>query len=294
MFCVTINYRTYVLGGVFINQLERNIIIGSLLGDGSLTLYGRSINAYYREHGCDAQMEYRKWKADKLKRLDFKFSDKGKYGRVYSPSREMFTKLYNMFYVDRIKVLTPDNIKLLDHPVGLACLYMDDGTLVMDTAKKPDRICVFPRITIYTLNFTKEENILLINHIKKIFEVNFILKRHPDGHNYCLQLNKAFEILTFIKIVTPFVNEIECMKYKIDVKSRLDLKSEELEVLYPNKNIYRSKLSAVDNSYSAEDEIKIIDMKNRRFKDKEISVELDRSYWSIVDKIRRLRKENRL
>lgn len=36
-----------------INNIERNIIIGSLLGDGSLALYERSKNAYYREHGGD-------------------------------------------------------------------------------------------------------------------------------------------------------------------------------------------------------------------------------------------------
>jgi hypothetical protein len=54
------------------NRLERNIIIGSLLGDGSLALYGRSKNAYYREHGCTRQVPYRQWKADKLKNLDFK------------------------------------------------------------------------------------------------------------------------------------------------------------------------------------------------------------------------------
>ena len=54
------------------NKIERNIIIGSLLGDGNLALYGRSKNAYYREHGCLKQIPYRLWKAEKLKNLDFK------------------------------------------------------------------------------------------------------------------------------------------------------------------------------------------------------------------------------
>lgn len=53
------------------NNLERNIIVGSLLGDGSLALYGRSKNAYYREHSCNKQAPYRQWKADKLKKLNF-------------------------------------------------------------------------------------------------------------------------------------------------------------------------------------------------------------------------------
>lgn len=276
------------------NQIERNIIVGSLLGDGSLALYGRSINAYYREHGCDEQIEYRKWKAKKLERLDFKFSDKGKYGRVYSLSRERFTKLYNMFYINRVKRLTQQNIKLLDHPIGLACLYMDDGTLVMDTSKKTNTIYVFPRITIYTLNFTKEENIILQNYIKEVFNVSFILKYHPDGHNYCLQLNKISEIMKFIDIVSPFVNEINCMKYKINISDRLNIKANQLKQLYPNKKIYKTTLNTIDVFYSTEEENLIIKMKKEGCTDKIIAEKFDRTYWGMVDKIRRLRKENKL
>ena len=276
------------------NQIERNIIVGSLLGDGSLDLSGRSINARYREHGCDAQMNYRKWKAEQLKRLDFKFSDRGEYGRVYSPSREIFTKLYDMFYINRTKTVTEENIKLLNHPIGLACLYMDDGTLVIDSSKSPNKICVFPRITIYSLSFTKEENIILMNHIKETFKINFILKYHPDGHNYCLQLNKISEIMKFMNIVSPFVNEIECMKYKINIESRLNIKVAELEQLYPIKKIYKSRLTTFDVSYSDDDENLIIQMKKEGFTDKRIAKEFNRTYWGIVDKIRRLRKENKL
>ncbi len=276
------------------NQIERNIIVGSLLGDGSLDLSGRSINARYREHGCDAQMDYRKWKSEQLKNLDFKFSNTGKYGRVYSPSRERFTKLYNLFYLNKVKILTKENIVLLDHPIGLACLYMDDGTLVIDTAKSQVKICVFPRITIYTLNFTKQENIILLNHIKETFKINFILKHHPDGHNYCLQLNKVSEIMKFINIVYPFVNEIDCMKYKINIESRLNLKVKELEQLYPDRKIYKSRLTTLDNSYTGEDELLIIKMKKEGYTDKTIAQEFNRTYYGMVDKIRRLRKDCKL
>lgn len=88
------------------NELERNILIGSLLGDGSLALYGRSTNAHYREHGGHAQTEYRRWNTHMLKDLEFKFSDKGKYEKIPSPSREIFTDLYHLFYIDRVKIVT--------------------------------------------------------------------------------------------------------------------------------------------------------------------------------------------
>ncbi|AJA47854.1 LAGLIDADG DNA endonuclease family [Clostridium pasteurianum DSM 525 = ATCC 6013] len=144
------------------NRLERNIIIGGLLGDGSLALYGRSKNAYYREHGCTKQVPYRQWKADKLKNLDFKLLITCKNPQLRSPSNKVYTNLYNSFYINGEKSITKENLLLLDHPIGLACLYMDDGSLVIDSSKRKNgSIYIFPRISIYTLNFSEDENILL-------------------------------------------------------------------------------------------------------------------------------------
>ena len=39
-----------------ITTIEQNILIGSILGDGNLALYGRSKNAHYREHGAFYQL----------------------------------------------------------------------------------------------------------------------------------------------------------------------------------------------------------------------------------------------
>ncbi|OHW61565.1 LAGLIDADG DNA endonuclease family protein [Andreesenia angusta] len=276
------------------NQIERNILVGSLLGDGCLSIHGRSINARYREHGCEKQDGYRKWKAKMLKNLGFQFSDRGKYGNVYSPSREEFTDLYNLFYVDGVKTLTDENISLLDHPVGLACLYMDDGTLVMDTSRKKSSIYTFPRISIYTLCFSKHENQLLADHIEKVFKVDFKLKKHPDGKNYLLELNKAREVVKFIEIVKPYVNEVDCMKYKVTLEARLEAKLLDLKRSHPDKSITKSSLSPIDKTYSAEDEELIISMKQSGCTDKEIAYALGRSYWGLVDKIRRMKKEGKM
>ena len=52
------NYKDYIM-----TNIERNIIIGSLLGYGTLSKYGRSLNACYRENTGESQIPYRKWKA---------------------------------------------------------------------------------------------------------------------------------------------------------------------------------------------------------------------------------------
>lgn len=147
----------------FITQIQQNIIVGSVLGDGSLSLYGRSKNAYFREHGCGRQKEYRQWKCDQLASLDFKMDNSGK---LHSPSHPIYTDMYNRFYTAKgIKHISKDNITLLNHPIGLACLYMDDGTLVIDSSSGNGKKYLFPRIGIYTLCFSLEENILLKEHI---------------------------------------------------------------------------------------------------------------------------------
>ena len=163
---------------------QKNIIIGSLLGDGSLALYGRSKNAHYREHGCEKQLGYRKWKQEKLVNLDFKID---KSGNLHSPSHPIYSDLYNIMYNSSgEKILTPEVLALLTHPIGLACLYMDDGSLVIDSSQNKTTKYLFPRISIYTLCFSKSENEVLINHIKNYFNIQFKLKKHHDGKNYII------------------------------------------------------------------------------------------------------------
>jgi len=272
------------------NNLERNIIVGSLLGDGSLALYGRSKNAYYREHSCNKQAPYRQWKADKLKKLNFKINYESSAISLRSPSNIIYTDLYNKFYKENIKVITKDNIKLLNHPIGLACLYMDDGTLVIDTAKRTNgNIYIFPRIAIYSLCFTKEENQLLIKHISHTFNIEFKLKYRKDGKNYVLELNKRNHVIKFLDLIKPYINEIPCMKYKLDIEKRLEEKFIELSSTYPQKQIIISSLQIIDDKYSKEDEELIIKLRSSNTTYREISEILGRSYYGVVDKVRRMR-----
>lgn len=280
---------------IHMNQIERNIIVGSLLGDGSLALYGRSKNAHYREHGGQTQIEYRRWKAEKLNNVGFKFNENYKYGKLYSISHPIYTELYNLFYINGIKTITKENISLLDHPIGLACLYMDDGSLVMNTSSKAKgEVYIFPQILLYTLSFSLKENMILQNHIKNQFNIHFDIKKRSDGKNYILHISKRNELMKFIEIVRPYVDEIDCMKYKVKVEKRLLQKKEELTHANIYKKVRVGSLNVKDNSYTQADEEIIINMKKEGFKDKEIAAKLNKSYWGIVDKIRRLRQKGRL
>lgn len=273
-----------------VTKIEQNIIIGSLLGDGSLALYGRSKNAYYREHGCDAQIPYRLWKCEKLSKLDFSVNTNCKYAKLSSHSNVFFTELYNKFYINGVKTVTTDNIKLLTHAIGLACLYMDDGTLVIDSIKRKDKsIYIFPRISLYTLSFSKTENIIIKNHLDKTFDIKTKLKYRKDGKKTILEINKKEEVIKFINIVKPYVAEIPCMNYKIDLEGRFEEKRSSLKNLgYTNINSWNENI--IDNYYSKEDELFILKAKKSGLSTKQIAETLNRPYWGVVDKLRRINK----
>ena len=272
-----------------ISEIEENIIIGSLLGDGTISLYGRSKNAYYREHGSVKQLNYRLWKYEKLKNLDFKINTNYKYPKISSHCNIYFTTLYNKFYINKIKTITEENIKLLTHPIGLACFYMDDGTLVIDSVKRKDNsFYIFPRISLYTLSFSEDENIILKDHLEKTFGIKTKIKYRKDGKKTILEINKKEDIMNFIDIVKPYVSEIPCMTYKIDLEERFKEKKSKLKELgYINVNSWNSNI--INNSYSLEEEYFIIKSKENRLSTKEIANILNRPYWGVVDKLRRMK-----
>lgn len=280
------NYKDYKM-----TNIERNIIIGSLLGDGTLSKYGRSLNACYRENTGLSQKPYRKWKATKLKNLDFKINSSG---AIYSSSHPIYTELYEIFYPGGKKIISKEGLKMLNHPIGLACLFMDDGSLVINNYKKSNNITLFPQIFIYSQSFTMKENILIKNHIKKVFDIELKLSARNDGSNYILKINKRNEVYKFINIIKPYVEEIPSMKYKTDIENKLVKSKKIYSQNYPNKNIVSAKKRATDNSYSKEDESKIIQMLSNNMSYKDIAKDLNRTYYGLYDKVRRMNKIQRV
>lgn len=268
-------------------EKERNIIIGSLLGDGSLALYGRSKNAYYREHGCEKQLPYRRWKQEQLSTLGFKLSASGK---LSSASEEIYTQLYEIFYIDRIKTLDSYNITLLDHPIGLACLFMDDGSLVMDHYSRAHKVQIFPRISLYTLSFSYEENIILRDYLDDRFKITFKLKRRLDGKHYILEINQRNEIYKFIALIQDYVNEIPEMSYKVDLEKSMNDKYNRILLREDGKRkVMTSNLQVESKEYTKDEIERIVQMKENNVPVKIIAQELGRSIWGIYDKVRRMK-----
>lgn len=277
---------------VELSQMERNIIVGSILGDGSLTFAPRSRNAYYREHYSLKQKQYREWKLNNINSFKFRIENEC---HLKSPSHSVFTELYNQFYMSGTKVITEENVKLLNHPIGLVCLYLDDGTLVVNFGKARKNIYLSPTLSITTLCFSKAECQILIEHIAESFGIHFYLSPARYGEGWIIRISKLEEVLKFFNLIIPYCRDISCLRYKWDFSFSLERKRQELvEKLSENHNIYISSINNIPHYYSMEEQDIICAMKRNGKTYDEIANATGRTYHAITYKIRHLKQQGKI
>ena len=114
-----------------LTQFQRSVIIGSLLGDGSLRTFPGRKNALLEINHSFKQKEYVDWKYSMLKNV-CKSPPKMRKGngrriayRFYSKQLSELTDLFRMFYRNGKKVI-PKGLAL--DPIILSVWFMDDGS----------------------------------------------------------------------------------------------------------------------------------------------------------------------
>lgn len=214
---------------LFFNKTEEAIWFGHLLGDGHIQKRGQSYRTKI-EH-CYAQLDYVKWKYDKLKKFalnspksiiskhDFKSSF------FYLKSGAYLKKYHDLFYQPYIWkskkeiITTKEKIryrktvteKLIQHlpndPLLLAVWFMDDGSRRSD--------CFAGRLA--TQSFSKEEQHLLQDYLLSSFSIktNIVLHKAITKSYYLSIPGKNKNFSNFIDLIKPFVEEVSCMHYKI-------------------------------------------------------------------------------
>ncbi|MGI5880069.1 MAG: hypothetical protein ACOX6L_05685 [Syntrophomonadaceae bacterium] len=128
----------------------------------------------------------------------------------------------------------------------------------------------------------------MLNKISKYYRG----QQHPDGSGFMLEINRREDVVSFINLIKPYVIEIPALSYKVELKQQIMFASQRYTARGFSVTI--APLKIADTSYTIDDVKTIIDMKNSRFSDHEIAAYIGRSYWGIVDKIRRLRQEGLL
>lgn len=191
------------------DQLCKNILVGSILGDGWLTKSSR-IGAHWTIKYDDKSLSYLEWLYSMLRQLFPRgIRQKKNYHQhfIYSKSSPEISEFRKVFYPNGVKIV-PSQIKfLLTDPLSLAIWYMDDGSL--DKRHK-----YHLNATIATFCFSYEDCALLANTLKENFGVEArVHKSTMRGKEQYRLYIVSSSMSRFIKIIQPYIQP--CFLYKI-------------------------------------------------------------------------------
>lgn len=200
-----------------LNEIERKLVIGSLLGDGSLRIANRSINPTFNEKHSIKQDKYLLWKADILSRFEpriYRYSNirknKEHHGiQLRTLSSPAFLDLYKDFYNNSKKNVPQHIIDEID-PFILSIWLQDDGSCVNN---KPNSRNRNPSFYISTLGFPLDTQLMLQDKLQNMFNSNTIsLYKSEAGMGYYLYLRvEATEAMA--KICAPYWHHIFSYKF---------------------------------------------------------------------------------
>ncbi len=193
---------------------QKEVIIGSLLGDGTMRIGKGCINANFKvEHGLQ-QKELVEWKYQELQslvhtgpRLSHRYNQQEeKYPKSWwfrTIRHPELTKIYSEFYTGEAhrtgRKIIPGSIRTYLSPLALALWIMDDGNYSQKS------------INISTYSFSLRE----IELLQEVFIQNFgiVSKFYRDrDKGYRMRFNTK-ETVQLIKIIHPYI--IPSMMYKI-------------------------------------------------------------------------------
>ena len=161
--------RKLRLAGTVLTDRQKSIIVGSILGDGSISkmdhVATKSARLYIGQK--DSRKEYLVWLGEELQPFLRKISRRkqGNY-LLATICHPVFNKFYDLFWVggkEGRKCIPPNIEELLDE-IALSIFYMDDGRL--DTSSS----------TLSTCAFTIPENELLLSALKNKFDIEGKIK----------------------------------------------------------------------------------------------------------------------
>lgn len=190
-----------------LSDKQKFVLIGTLLGDGSLAKRGNHCRLFVKHSGN--QEELIKWKYNVFKNIilmSLNYFSQDVYGKEYqfiqfvTLTHPLFDEYRNIFYQGKQKVIPQNISKIFNDPLSLAVLLMDDGA--NDTFG----------VTLQTHCFTKNEVILLTKSIEENFKINSSLRKNKG--KWIIYFPKA-EIPRLYKTVKEYL--LPSSRYKFPV-----------------------------------------------------------------------------
>lgn len=192
---------------------QRSLIIGSLLGDGTMRIGKGAINANFKVEQGLIQKEYVQWKYSILRSLVFTepkisfryYPDGQKYPKSWwfrTIRHPIFTEIYQRFYLGdgyrTGKKMVPNDIVQNLDPLALAIWIMDDGSYQKG------------KIDISTYSFSKSEIELLAKSLADRYSISS--KYYRDRDNGLRMYFDKSNTIKLTRIITPLL--IPSMLYK--------------------------------------------------------------------------------
>ena len=186
-----------------LSDYQREVLIGTLLGDGSLNSDGWSKNYRLNITQGDKQKDYLFWKFEGFRNCCVSSPSYQKLNdswRIRTISHREFNLYAGEFY-PRGRKTVPQNILNLLTPLSLSVWFMDAGAL----GSRCDGY------VINSQNFTYQENEILRLYLNRKFSLNEI-SIHKDKKWWRLYVRKG-SLARFRSLIEPHM--IPSMKYKL-------------------------------------------------------------------------------
>lgn len=198
-----------------INKESRNLLIGLLLGDGTI-----SNNYVFKLSHCEQQRDYLEWKIKLLGNNGIRTNGVKEYISTcgYNSSKKVlytqlsiipFIKVLRRVFYRPKKIL--GNRKLLNRLSAqeIAIWYMDDGCI--NIRKSKNKIHGF-YIRIATCLPEKELQVI-IDYFKEVWNISFYKISEGKGtYSLCCGTKEGIK---FINIIKPYVQQVPSMIHKI-------------------------------------------------------------------------------
>ena len=186
-----------------LTYLQKQLIYGSLLGDGSIVKGKEDKNCRFSEAHSIKQKDYLLFKYRKLQPYSGKFieyprKDGGKDVKFSTNAHSSFNAFRKMFYnKNGQKIIKFATLKHINHLSALAIWFGDDGS--KDTRS----------YRLATATYSVKEIKLLIKWLKDIFKIESFLHKH--GKYWYIAIRR--DRWKFTKMVEPYLHR--CLHYKL-------------------------------------------------------------------------------
>ena len=201
-----------------ITKESRNLLIGMLLGDGTI-----SNNNVFKIAHSESQKDYLEWKIKQLKEAGIRNNGVKSYIKTkgytigvpvyYTQLNTIpFIKVLRKVFYKEKKIL--GNRKLLNRidAKGIAIWYMDDGHINIRKTKDGRPMGFYIKISTCE---PKQEVQTIIDFFKEQWNINFYMfheGKKEDSYSLCCGTKEG---LKFIDIVKPYVSQVPSMIHKI-------------------------------------------------------------------------------